>query len=838
MPNSPPRPLPVVLLTCLALLSCGEAPAGVSPQKAPAGFSHRISEKRQSPLPTPTGRPLAEARGASGLTYRYVANEVLIATDDPAELEAFLKRVGGTVVGDDSIPPPPPGSGVQLRNVDTAPHQYTVRVETSGVSLAELDTHAARAGLSGEVTFSDDRAARLLALVAREKAGGLRVSPNFLFETNLISSSREHPTDTGFFNPFSELQFATTGSRSNVVLLWQFVAAQPPPRRSSVAIIDGGFWLDATGRPFTSLTGGTWASDFPEAPLQYDFAADDYIADGPNPVSCTNGSPCPWHGNGSAGVAVGRFDNQYGGAGTGGQVADPMLFKFDGDMGKTARAIRTAVAWGADVISMSFGGHCGDIFCEAFLEGNLYPALRNARDNGVVVVAGAGNDSGSANTFVPCKASEDVICVGALEYGTLQAKYYSNSGTSVDIWAPTDILTLPDGATTPDLKSHGGTSASTPFVAGVAAVMRAYDPTLTSAEVASILRATAWTDSTDPKVTHALNAYRALREVTPGLNAPPHAAVVRPGTSSLIVDLNRGFNVRAQTRDLEDGDPCCTVTWLPTPTATSDNGRNAVFTLTTVGSRTLTAFVTDLGGATTTASLTVTVRNSNPVTTIQQPLPGASLYQGAQVQLLGSATDFNESSGVLACSRLRWTSSNTADTGFPVSGCDVRVTFATTGFRTLTLTATDPQGATGLATVNVQVVPRPVNYGPTISFGALPAKTYADGYSSSANFNVSASATDPEGNTPISYRWKAKSFRPNSTTPYAGPVYITSATTASGNLSWKPDNTPSLFGGFSVFGNACYDGQTVLLELEATDSLGNKSIRALQTVKVYVCQLF
>ncbi|MCP3142413.1 S8 family peptidase [Pyxidicoccus xibeiensis] len=780
---------------------------------------------------------MAEARSARGLNHRYVANEVLIATDDPAELQAFLKRVGGTVVGDDSVPPPPPGSGIKPRDVDTAPHQYTVRVDTSGVSLADLDTHAARAGLSGEVTFSDDGAARLLALVAREKANGLRVSPNFLFESSLITSSQEHPAGAGFANPFTEVPFATTGSRSNMVLLWQFVAAQPPPRRSSVAIIDGGFWLDATGRPFTSRTDGTWASDFPEAPVQYDFVADDYLADGPNLDACTGGSPCPWHGNGAAGVAVGRFDNQYGGAGTGGQVADPMLFKTDSDWGKTARSIRTAVSWGADVISMSFGANCDNVFCDAFFETNLYPALRNARDNGVVMVAAAGNEAESANGKVPCKAAEDVICVGALENGTLLAKGYSNSGTSVDLWAPTDVLTLPDGDTTPNRTSFGGTSASAPFVAGVAAVMRAYDSTLTSAEVTNILRATAWTDSTDPKVTHALNAYRALREVTPGLNAPPHVTVVRQGSTSLVVDLNRGFNVRAQARDLEDGDPCCTVTWSPAPTATSDSGRNAVFTLTTVGSRTLTATVTDRGGATSTASLTVTVRNSSPVATIQQPLPGASIPAGAPRQLLGSATDFNEPGEVLACSRLRWTSSNAADASFPVTGCDVRVTFATTGARTLTLTATDPQGFTGRATVSVNVTPAPINYGPTISFGALPAKTYEDGYSSSVNFNLSASATDPEGNTPITYRWKATSYRPNTTTRYAGPVYITSATTASANLSWKPDNTPSLFGGFSVFGNACYNGQNVLLELEATDSLGNKSIRA-QTVKVYLCQLF
>ncbi|WP_164014438.1 hypothetical protein [Pyxidicoccus trucidator] len=41
------------------------------------------------------------------------------------------------------------------------------------------------------------------------------------------------------------------------------------------------------------------------------------------------------------------------------------------------------------------------------------------------------NERESANGKVPCKAAEGVICVGALENGTVMAKGCSNSGTSV-----------------------------------------------------------------------------------------------------------------------------------------------------------------------------------------------------------------------------------------------------------------------------------------------------------------------------------------------------------------------------------------------------------------------
>jgi subtilisin family serine protease len=61
--------------------------------------------------------------------------------------------------------------------------------------------------------------------------------------------------------------------------------------------------------------------------------------------------------------------------------------------------------------------------------------------------------------------------------------------------------------------TFGGTSASTPFIAGIAAALKAYNPSLTSAQVNEILRRTAWTDSPDRNVSHYVNAYRALREV-------------------------------------------------------------------------------------------------------------------------------------------------------------------------------------------------------------------------------------------------------------------------------------------------------------------------------------
>ncbi len=503
--------LKTVLATSLLLLAaCGTTaqPPQPQPQPQPSGkpFSYSL-DAALKPNPEVRGdKTVAAAKSEGGITHLFIANEMLIAPKDQAELDGFLARTNGILIGNDAVPEAPQGSGVQIKPEFKIPTQYIVKVDPSRFDLANLNSDAQKSGLSGATLFSSDSAARLLAGVVHEKANGLKVSPNFVAEgSDLLRSTQEQPIGGSFDNAFTYSRFFNTGSRSSVLQMYQLVAAQGPARRSTVAIVDGGFWLDGTGRSLSA--------DLPGTPLQYDFNGDDYIADGMGLASCSGGSSCPWHGTGAAHVAVGAVNNRFGAAGTGGQVADPMLFKTSLDWGQTARAIRTAVAWRADVISMSFGAGCDNVFCDGFFEFNLYPALRNARDNGVVMVAAAGNDGGNANSVVPCKASEDVICVGALGDDVNTAMGYSNFGSAVDIWAPTNINAVYGGSLPLGVSTFGGTSAATPFVAGVAAVLRAYSPSLTSAQVNDLLRPTAWTDSSDSKVSHYINAYRALREV-------------------------------------------------------------------------------------------------------------------------------------------------------------------------------------------------------------------------------------------------------------------------------------------------------------------------------------
>ena len=303
-------------LALLTLVACQEQ----NPQPDQS-FSYSVDPALTPSPQVQAGKTLAAAKSAAGLVHLFIEDEILIRPKGDAELQAFLERTGGTVIGDDRVPEPPPGSGIQLQPEDRVPTLYVVRVDPTRFSLEGFEANAQRAGLRGATVFSGERVARLLAGIVGERVRGLKVSPNFVAEpADILFRTEEHPSSGSFEDALSYPFFSETGSRSSVALMFQLIAASPPARRARVAIIDGGFWLDRTG--------ASLSPDLPGTPWQYDFTDNDYVADGTSPFSCGD-SPCPWHGTGAAHVAVARLNNRYGAAGTGGQVADAMFFKIN-----------------------------------------------------------------------------------------------------------------------------------------------------------------------------------------------------------------------------------------------------------------------------------------------------------------------------------------------------------------------------------------------------------------------------------------------------------------------------------------------------------------------------
>ena len=280
----------------------------------------------------------------------------------------------------------------------------------------------------------------------------------------------------------------------------------------------------------------------------YDFISDPVAAgdgDGPDPDPFDAGDgeragENSYHGTHVAGTVAVESNNEVGIAalnwrgqllalrtlGRGGSGTD-----FD-----IARAIRYAAGQDivpgrriapVDVINLSLGGpgRCADT---AFAS-----AIAAARAAGVIVVAAAGNES-TAEDQVPAS------CAGTVSVAATNIRegiaFYSNFGRFVDVAAPGGDIGqdangdgVPDGVLStlwndefnePVLGLLEGTSMAAPHVAGVAALMKARDPTLSPQRFDSLLAAGALTRDAgapgrDDRFGHGIvDAALAVRAVT------------------------------------------------------------------------------------------------------------------------------------------------------------------------------------------------------------------------------------------------------------------------------------------------------------------------------------
>ena len=117
----------------------------------------------------------------------------------------------------------------------------------------------------------------------------------------------------------------------------------------------------------------------------------------------------------------------------------------------------------------------------------LRAAVKNAQDNGITIIVGAGN-SGTSSYVYPC-AYDGVICVGATGIDNKLADF-SNFGGPVDISAPgEEILSLFPSSLTPTFFSGkqyeiiSGTSQAAPLVTGSVAVLKGIFPGISEDEI-------------------------------------------------------------------------------------------------------------------------------------------------------------------------------------------------------------------------------------------------------------------------------------------------------------------------------------------------------------------
>ena len=250
------------------------------------------------------------------------------------------------------------------------------------------------------------------------------------------------------------------------------------------------------------------------------------VMSGYNSQTGVSGASSDPHGHGThvAGIVAARVANGAGvkGAAPGARILPVTVLDSTGSGtdADVANGIIWAVDHGAGVINLSLGG-AGEAPA-------MLPALQYAADRGVVVIAAAGNEAANGNPVIYPAAYTNVIAVGASTSGGALASY-SERQSYVDVTAPGSSIysTLRTGG----YGSMSGTSMATPYVAGVAALLKSR-ASLSPSAVMSVLQKTAGGSIGTGSGAGIVNPLKALQSLGVSAFATTTTTTVAPTTTT------------------------------------------------------------------------------------------------------------------------------------------------------------------------------------------------------------------------------------------------------------------------------------------------------------------
>jgi subtilisin family serine protease len=335
---------------------------------------------------------------------------------------------------------------------------------------------------------------------------------------------------------------------------------------------------DGTGLTVAVLDSGVYAAHEDLAgrvrcDLGADFATDAATAD-PLGDGCVDP-----HGHGThvAGTVAAAIGNGVGIEGISvAQIIPIRVLATDGSgtSATVVNGIMDAVSKGADVINMSLAGPYASAYDTA---------VQYAVDNGVVVVAAAGNNRLTGNTVNYPAASPGAIAVAATD-STRRSASFSYTGPTNVISAPGySVLSTTTGG---GYEYKSGTSMAAPHVAGVVARYLQLHPGSTPADVRAALQATAIdleAAGFDNNTGYGLvDTYELLASTVPGASA---SVAARPRNGSALVAWStaaaNGSPVRQYTVTASPGGATATTTGATNVTVPGlANGTAYSFTVT------------------------------------------------------------------------------------------------------------------------------------------------------------------------------------------------------------------------------------------------------------------
>jgi serine protease len=708
-------------------------------------------------------RPTAGVESPSGEQMDFVLGELIVSAASEAALQPFLTRWNAEIV--DVFMPD------SLSDPDD-PIEFLVRLNPVGADVSRLpdDLLTLEPDQQGEYRFSQQAALELLAIAIHEVAEyGLEASLNEITYSESFpvekTSEAPGPNTNAFLWPYMNV-----GSAQNIGVgaAWQLMTEEgkvPPEMFADtipILIHDGGFIRNQDFPSLPSIHRTKWGDE--------------------NRMGCSGGNPCPWHGTHVAMAAMALADNQFGAAGPAGPVARLIAVGAHPDRWKRLTQLRKVVEQERPlIVNMSYGTNIS--FDKNGVRRRHNRHYKAMRKSGALLIASAGNAGRNVDTgglILPCESTY-VICVGGMGWNsTVLAETFgdtgaliggSNYGTnvgkpmteSVELYGPYQVYSIND-PTDPEkneLRRVSGTSYSSPFVAGVAALVWYANPELTASQVRTILRMTAHNGGLGSKVTghqYRINAFGAVAHAL-GYEAWSEPTITIQAPTS--VPLGQEVWLEADAKD-HRGKSVPKVSWsiagdvLETPPS-FDGSHLLITDSLPVGNHTITATATDLGGFQATARVTIEVIYSPPEVFIFTPKVSSLIWANEPLSLSGTALSRNTP---LLDNQVGWRviAGNTTVHSAIGRTTVVPANKLPAGAYRIELTATDDIEMT-TRSLNINLTPKPPSFPTaTIISPVSGSKHVVPSVGPGATISFSGAATDPEdGNLSGTYfRWTAE----------------------------------------------------------------------------------
>jgi serine protease len=528
-------------------------------------------------------------------------------TDETAQQQIFLPLVFTTDgAATEQITEP---TTVEVTNQMIVRYRATTEVAAASVDqLAALQQVAGVALAYGRELADNAHVLRLpttmtLAQVS-EIAHRVATLPEIEYaEPDVIMQPWITPNDTQYGNQWHYFPPVAGTYGANLPGAWDITTGSPSV---VIAIIDTGIL------PHADLAGRTVPG--------YDFIVDTAIANDGNGRDADPSDPgdwvtaaesasgpllgcqvrnSSWHGTHVAGTIGANSNNAFGVAGINWQSKIEVV-RVLGKCGGYSSDIVDGIRWAAGlsvsgvpananpakVINMSLGGSgvCGSTYQNA---------INAAVAAGTVVVVAAGNSNANAANYQPASCAGVITVASTGRTGS--RAYYSNFGATVEIAAPGGdtstgtangvLSTLNTGTTVPAAESYAyyqGTSMATPHVVGLVSLLFSVNPTLTPAQVLSLLQGTVTPFPAGSSCTITtcgpgiINAAAAVAAAAPVTTPPSAFAKSNPvnGSTGQATSLALSWAASSGAASYEycldtSNDNSCAAAWVSTGAATS-----------------------------------------------------------------------------------------------------------------------------------------------------------------------------------------------------------------------------------------------------------------------------